>query len=165
MPRRKDDDPDVLYRAATGGRWRGVVLALAAFMFFVGYVLRWLVGDAPLALLAPYYLWPPATLLAIFALWRRGRSVEIRRHGIRLGSGGRSYGERQLVPWSSVTWFGGRKVRGGGVCLLFRQQHVARDLRLPGKPVSEDDFHRLIDRLRVVLGGDFPRLKIGGLEP
>ncbi len=165
MPRRDDDDPDVLYRAATGGRWRGVVLALAAFMLLVGYVLRWLVGDAPLALLAPYYLWPPAILMAIFALWRRGRSVEIRRRGIRLGSGGRSFGERQLVPWSSVIWFGGQRLRKGGVRLIFRQQHVPRDVRLPGRPMGEEEFHRLIDRLRVVLGDDFPRLRIGGIEP
>ena len=160
----RPDDPDLLYRAQTGGRWRWVVIGLAALMLGVGGLLRWGLGDDPLGRAAPYLLWPPALLAGGAALWRRGTSAEVRRHGIRLGSGNRTFGERQLVPWSSVTWFGGRRLRKGGLCLVFRQQHVPGDQRLPGPAVGEEEFHRLVDRLRVVLAADFPRLTVGGIE-
>ena len=157
-------DPDVLYRARTGGRWRAWATLLGVALIGGGIALRWVVGDAPLGYLAPYVLGLPGLTLLWVAFWRRGRIVEVRRQGIRLGSGGTMFGERQLVPWTSIEWFGGRRQKDGTVCLVFRQQHVARDHPLPGKSIAEDEYHRLIDRLKVVLGDAFPRLRVGGLD-
>ena len=98
------------------------------------------------------------------AIWRRTKGYQVRAEGLLLVTGGAIFGDRQLLPWSSLEWFGGRRAGPDDVTLAYRQQHVARDCPLPGRRLSVHDFDRLIDRLRVVLGDRHPGLKLGGLE-
>lgn len=143
--------------------WIAIGCALLALAYF-----DWVAGDwapslsmltAPTALLIGGI---GAVILAL-GLWRRARSHEVRAGGIMLVSGGPIFGDRQLIPWGSVTYFGGRRVGSDEVCLFFRQQHIARDQWLPGAPLSIEEYDRLIDRLRVVLGKRFGQLELGGL--
>ena len=97
-------------------------------------------------------------------VWRRPRSWEIRSGGIQLVLGGPLFGDRQLIPWGSITHFGGRRTGPDEVCLSFRQQHVASVQTLPGQALTVEEYDRLIDRLRIVIGKRFPQLDLGALE-
>lgn len=136
-------------------------------MLVVAYF-DWLLGEwSPqlAALTAPSALFVAIAGLAVLGagIWRRARAFQVRGPGILLVAGGPIFGDRQLVPWGSITHFGGRRVGPDEVCLVFRQQHVSGEQSLPGAPLSVHDYDRMIDRLRVVLGQRYPQLELGGL--
>ena len=151
-------DPMVFARGSTGGRRLAVALAglasaaVALACFAVGHGVGLVLAGVP-----------AAALLSV-AAWRRGRGFEVRREGVRLLDGGRLFGERTLVPWESVVWFGTRPARTPGrVRLAYRQQHVRGERALPGGTLDADAADRLLDRLRFLLAARHPNLRIGGM--
>lgn len=158
---------EVFAAGSSIGRRR--VWVLAGFALLVLAYGTWLMGA-----LSPQlrdFTDPSALLLAAVgllvvsvAVWRRARGFQVRGDGIVLANGGPIFGDKQLVPWGSITQFRGRRSGPDQVCLTFRQQHIGGDLTLPGRPMSVHEYDRLIDRLRVVLGNRYAQLELGGLE-
>lgn len=95
---------------------------------------------------------------------RRTRGFQITRQGVITITGGRTFGERHLYPWSSLQRLGGRRAGEDAVKLFYVQQHVTRHCPLKGSRMTVQAYDHLIDRLRVVLGDRFKNLKLGGLE-
>jgi hypothetical protein len=158
---------DVFASGSSAGR-RRLLVGAGLGLLLLAYV-DWLIGELSPA--AAGVTGPVAMVLGLLGLtvltlaaWRRSRAHQVRSAGILLVSGGPIFGDRQLVPWSSITHFGGRRSGDDGVCLVFRQQHIWGEQKLPGRALTVAEYDRLIDRLRVVLGGRFPDLELGGLE-
>ena len=165
--KRSFSSSDVFAAGSSVGR-RRIWLALGFGLLFLAY-LDWLVSDwspesavvtQPVGLL----LLVLGLLVLSLAAWRRTKAHQVRAGGVLLVSGGPLFGDRQLIPWGSITRFGGRRVGDDEVCLVFTQQHIDGEQKLPGRPMSVQDYDRLIDRLRVVLGNRYPDLELGGLE-
>jgi hypothetical protein len=136
------------------------MLVVAYFDWQIGHWSPSLVGITfPTALIIAAL----GTMVLSLGLWRRPRSWEIRSGGIQLVLGGPLFGDRQLIPWGSITHFGGRRTGPDEVCLSFRQQHVASVQTLPGQALTVEEYDRLIDRLRIVIGKRFPQLDLGAL--
>ena len=166
--KRPISSPSEVFAAGSSVGRRRMWVAAGCALLLVAYV-DWLLGEwvpgmegltAPSAAL----LGALGLLVVTVAVWRRGRAFQVRSNGILLVTGGPIFGDRQLLPWGSLTQFSGRRVGPDEVCLFFRQQHVSGDKRLPGRPLTVHEYDRLIDRLRVVLGKRYPQLELGGLE-
>ena len=101
--------------------------------------------------------------LLLWVIWKRGRAFEVRAEGIRVFDGGSMFGETNLTPWESISWFGAKSAGKGRVKLVFQKTHSKRIRRLPGAGMTTDEYNHAIDRLRVVLGNRYRNLRLGGV--
>ena len=94
----------------------------------------------------------------------RTRAFQVTAQGVTTLTGGPTFGDRHLYPWTHLKQFSGRRVGRGEVELFFIQQHSRLRCRLPGSRMSIEAYDRLVDRVRVVVGDRHSRLTLGGLE-
>ncbi len=165
--RRPAASPSEVFASGSSVGRRRVLVAGGCALLALGYFC-WLFGEfwpSLTSLTGPAALFFGAFGLIVLSLtlWRRSEVYQVRANGILLIHGGPLFGDRQLVPWGSITHFGGRRAGADEICLAYRQQHMP-ERKLPGHPLTEQDFDRMIDRLRVVLGSRYPHLELGGVE-
>ncbi len=124
---------------SNGGRWRWSGAGIVTLAAAVG--LWWIAGSHSIVQSAALLLIAASLMSFLVAFWRRERSFRINGQGIEFRDGGDAFGERQLVPWSSVTWFGTVPVRGkpDEVRLAIEWHGLRNRIVLPGsrRPVEE----------------------------
>lgn len=127
-------------------RWRTVGTGLAAAGAAGGL---WLLGSGWIVIqVASGLLAMMSVALFALAVWRRPRSFTVSAAGIELVDGGRRFGERQLVPWSAIAWFGTLSVwRSDDVRLAFERHGVHGRWPLPGGRLSISDAEPILDRV------------------
>ena len=159
--RQPTGDP-LVFASGGDGRKRIVLGAIGVMML----VLAWLVFlfvQADLIRVLGGVLAVIGAGLLLWVIWKRGRAFEVRAEGIRVFDGGSMFGETNLTPWESVSWFGAKSAGKDRVKLVFQKTHSKRIRRLPGAGMSVEEYDHAIDRLRVVLGNRYRNLRLGGV--
>ncbi len=107
-------------------------------------------------LVAGYMLLAFGVVTMVAAILLRRRGFELRRDGVLLTHGGRTFGERELVPWRDVARLDIDPTNDSDAGLVSYVRHNSEDaVRLPG---VVRELRPVVERLHAEVGPHHPRL-------